>query len=68
MTSQLEQDFDKLSASVTTACELIDKLRAQRKDLLTIIQLLVPSVKHNHVDDCAFCKAQQILEQIGNQP
>jgi len=72
MTStQLEQDFDKLSASVTQACELIDKLRSQRNDLLAIVKLLIPDVPHKpepHAPGyCALCKAMQILEQIGNQ-
>lgn len=73
MTStQLGQDFDKLSESVMKACQLIDKLRLQRNNLLATVKLLIPHVSHQpepHISSrCALCQAQQILEQIGNQP
>ena len=63
VTSQLEQDFDKLSASVTTACELIDHLRAERDQLRHALQALYDAIPTGYGDDRSLNDAIRLAEQ-----
>jgi len=63
MTTQLEQNFDKLSASVTQACELIDQLRAERDALRHALQALYDA-SPTSCDDDYLNEAQRLAEGI----